>query len=332
MARLLVFNPDHDYALAADNPYYMAPAKICNLARKLQLIPLIWAKEDDLVLLADDKILACGNKYFGDISNIDIAKIEPWGWDKPLCRRLKKIGFGESFLPSNDNIENLRRLSHRRISIDCNRFLDSPLIPQELTTLEEAMDFYNSHHFCYFKMPWSSGGRGVVATHELSPIQVEEWVGGCIKKQGSVMGEKSVERVLDFATLWNVDDTGYVTFEGYSVSLSDGRGKYDGNLYGSQKMLENHIFQKAPGFNKNILDKQKEYLEKSVAPYYYGKLGIDMMADKKGDVYPCVEINLRRTMGHVAIDYYDYLKNENRYYWKRQCRVSSLCSILECKS
>ena len=33
---------------------------------------------------------------------------------------------------------------------------------------------------------------------------------------------------------------------------------------------------------------------------YVGPFGIDMMATKEG-LHPCVEINLRRTMGHVAL-------------------------------
>ena len=33
---------------------------------------------------------------------------------------------------------------------------------------------------------------------------------------------------------------------------------------------------------------------------YVGPFGIDMMVTKEG-LHPCVEINLRRTMGHVAL-------------------------------
>jgi hypothetical protein len=34
---------------------------------------------------------------------------------------------------------------------------------------------------------------------------------------------------------------------------------------------------------------------------YSGPFGIDMMIIKDGFLHPCVEINLRRTMGHVAL-------------------------------
>jgi hypothetical protein len=47
-------------------------------------------------------------------------------------------------------------------------------------------------------------------------------------------------------------------------------------------------------------------LHRVIGDHYVGPLGVDMMILSKPDsqgfsVHPCVEINLRRTMGHVAI-------------------------------
>lgn len=35
---------------------------------------------------------------------------------------------------------------------------------------------------------------------------------------------------------------------------------------------------------------------------YSGPFGIDMMVLNGGKIHPCVELNLRGTMGHVALD------------------------------
>jgi hypothetical protein len=35
---------------------------------------------------------------------------------------------------------------------------------------------------------------------------------------------------------------------------------------------------------------------------YVGPFGVDMMALPDGKVHPCVELNLRKTMGHVALN------------------------------
>lgn len=140
-----------------------------------------------------------------------------------------------------------------------------------------------------------------MATAELNERQTAEWIHGAIRRQGSVMGEMGVERVFDFASLWTIAD-GTASFDGWSVSVCDGRGKYDGNISDSQENLLKKIREAAPYFSTDVAERQKRFIEKAIAPLYEGKMGIDMMADTQGRIYPCVEINLRRTMGHVAMD------------------------------
>ena len=305
MPRLLVFNPEHDYALAHGGRHYMAPASVRKLASRMQLLPLVWAHEEDYILTPDNEAVEARNGQkktsLGEIRE-KIEEISVWGWDAALSYRLETAGFGDYLLPSQEELEKMRRLSHRRISIKCNKMLGSPLIPEEINSLEGAMEFLKRHNACYFKMPWSSGGRGVVTTRELNQQQVAEWVNGCIRRQGSLMAEPEVERVIDFSSLWTLKN-GEAVMEGYSISLSDGRGKYDGNLYGPQDDIKEYIMRHVPDFDDGTTILQKEFLEKEIAPAYSGKVGIDMMGDKDGRLYPCVEINLRRTMGHVAIAY-----------------------------
>lgn len=295
MPRLLVFNPEHDYALACGNVNYTAPTSTKNLASSLELLPLIWSKKDDAILLSDNSVYYISGK-------VRLDSVEPWGWDQALVARLRKIGIDSNLLPEENSLTTLRRLSHRRISVQCNEFLGSSPLPKEFITVEEALEFERRHSGCYFKLPWSSGGRGIVNTKELSHIQIEEWVRGAIKKQGSVMGEIGIDRVLDFASLWKVN-SGKVEFEGLSVSASDGRGKYKGNIYGSQIKIEAFIKRKVPSFSQDLLFRQAKFIEIAIAKNYTGKLGIDMIGDRDGKVHPCSEINLRRTMGHVAMDY-----------------------------
>lgn len=329
MARLLVFNPDHDFSLACWNSNYTAPAAVRKLAASLQWLPLLWSKEQDFILLADNSIVQASENSCVGLIPEDFTSVEPWGWDPAIWRRVVSLGLSTSLLPTLSQMESLRRLSHRRISIDCNRYLGSQVIPCEFTSASDALAFFKIHRGCYFKMPWSSGGRGVLATRELTSRQVEEWIRGCIRRQGSVLAEMCVNRVLDFATLWEIleDD---IIFEGFSVSLSDGRGKYDGNLYGSQKDLETLILKMAPTFQFSIVENQKSFIKSRIAPYYNGKLGIDMMVDRNGVIFPCVEINLRRTMGHVAMDFYKLFKyEETDDHWKRKCGNPPLVSFQE---
>ena len=305
MSRLLIFNPEHDYALAHAGAYYIPPLSVRNLTSHLWMLPQIWGDKKDLILTPDNKFVTCC-----DISSEVqeeplslVSLIEPWGWDMALRHRLLSLGICEELLPADEDIKLLREISHRRISIIFNKRLGTDLIPCEFNDLGNAMEFALSHPDCYFKLPWSSGGRGVVATRELSSRQISEWVSGGIKKQGSVIGEVGVERSIDFASLWEVKNN-RVFFEGMSVSSSDGRGKYDGNFYGPQEQMIKYIYAKAQNFTMDIIDCQKEIIAELIAPCYSGKLGIDMMGDIKGKIYPCVEMNIRRTMGHVAFDFH----------------------------
>lgn len=307
MSRLLIFNPEHDYALANAGAYYIPPLSIRKLAASLKLIPIVWSMKDDYILTPDNRLISANNLEEHELSPqrlSNISEIIPWGWNAALKHRLTECGItGERLLPSDEAIDRLRNLSHRRISIKLNRLLDSPFIPSEFFCVDEGLEFAASHPGCYFKMPWSSGGRGILATRELNLQQISEWISGCIKKQGSVLAERGVDRAIDFASLWNIS-AGKVEFEGFSVSLSDGRGKYGGNLYGDPLELENFIKSKVPSFSYDLIERQQSAIQKEISPFYSGKLGIDMIGGNDGRIYPCIELNLRRTMGHVALDYF----------------------------
>lgn len=304
MAKLLIFNPEHDYALANPSPYYTAPDSVKRIAKSLEKLPLVWAATEDCILLADNTIVRADGS--GTIS-LDyalkiVSEIIPWGWDTQVRHRLRDMGFSPTLLPTDETLDTVRRLSHRRISIPFNLHLHSPSIPCEFFSVEEAMEYRAANPNAYFKLPWSSGGRGVVATEELSEHQTRQWLTGALRRQKSVLGEKGIDRTLDFASLWTVGKE--VEFDGFSVSLSDGRGKYGGNMTGSQRQLIALIKKAAPDFDYEIIDRQKEFIQTHISEGYRGKMGIDMMVDRTGTVYPCVEINLRRTMGHVAMDYH----------------------------
>lgn len=307
MSTLYAFNPEHDYALAHGGKYYMPPASVRDLRCRLQLLPLIWSNPEDYILCDNGEIINAG-RFFdhnqSPHSSYKFENIEPWGWDKAIATRIRTLGIGSDLIPTDNELENLRRLSHRRISIGANEFLNSPFIPKECFDEEETMEFVRENPGCYLKLPWSSGGRGVLATGELNESQIREWAHGAIRRQGSVMAEKGLVRRLDFASLWNSYE-GHAIFEGFSLSISDGRGKYDGNVCDSQEKILIYIRERCPEYSEEIILSQTQFINKEIAPFYRGKMGIDMIGDREGRLYPCVEINLRRTMGHVSMDYYN---------------------------
>ena len=184
------------------------------------------------------------------------------------------------------------------------------------------MEFAIDNAGCYFKLPWSSGGRGVVDTKELNKSQIQQWIRGSIKKQGSIMGEKAADRIIVFASLWETGNA-QTTFKGYSISLSDGRGKYKGNVLAPQEQIYEYLQQESRQSIETIIERQKVFLNENIAPCYSGSLGIDMIIDTKGKILPCVEVNLRKTMGHMALCY-SQLSLEARHLADKYCTLPFL--------
>lgn len=324
MPALYIFNPEHDLSLAAGNtPSYTPPAEAVKVKKKLALLPVNFAGNSDFILIPDgfseDEIkrlefydivsrkgvkLVCP-KDLGAIAN-RIEKVEPWGWDFHLADYLKRTGIPEGLLPTTEELDRIRDLSHRRTTIPFRKAIAKRLnrepkfLPQELISLKEVTDFYKEHPDGFFKAPWSSSGHGIVVADHISEKGLMEWASGTLKRQGSIIAEPAWKRVFDFATEWKIRD-GEAIFLGYSVFEASSRGKYHNNLKASQHKLLSVIEERVPNFDYRVIKAQAKALEKLVAPYYSGPAGIDMLVDEDGEINPCVEINLRLTMGMVDL-------------------------------
>ena len=123
------------------------------------------------------------------------------------------------------------------------------------------------------------------------------WVTNILKSQGSIMAEPYYNKVKDFGMEFMADENGSIHYLGLSL-FHTVNGAYEGNILATENMKKNMISHYVPVC---LLDSIKykiiEYLR---LEGYVGPFGIDMMVTKEG-FHPCVEINLRRTMGHVAL-------------------------------
>ena len=90
--KLLVFNPEHDLALAANLSNFTAPHAGRQLRTDLGYIPAIWAAADDRVLVenvedAERRFLRLIRRPFGryidrdQIRRYDFSAVDVWGWD-----------------------------------------------------------------------------------------------------------------------------------------------------------------------------------------------------------------------------------------------------------
>ena len=90
---------------------------------------------------------------------------------------------------------------------------------------------------------------------------------------------------------------GKAAFLGVSVFEASGRGKYHRNIEAGQLSLWNMIGVLTP----EVIEKQRHALQSVIGSDYDGPLGIDMLVTSAGTLHPCVELNLRHTMGSILI-------------------------------
>ena len=269
-----LFNPSNDMALASHVREYVPPKRIQLMEAHLEALAAVWE----------------GTMFSG-----------PWGWSLATKRRYERMGAPVELLPSDDWIEEVRKLSSREYACEyikelLEEFQDerllgdgmffckdvstlnsqlSTLCPQ-LLTLNSQLSTVNCH--LIFKSPWSSSGRGVfvdrMADGKCQMSTLKRLQGFLSSQGGFVVDEFYEDKVLDFA-MYN-----YVESQEELLRRID----TDENLL--LRLIEYH----------------KEHLAKTA---YHGPVGIDMLKTADGHIHPCLEINLRMNMGILALLLYE---------------------------
>ena len=318
--KLLVFNPEHDLALAANLSNFTAPHAGRQLRADLGFIPAIWAAADDYVHVenvedAERRFLRLTRRPFGRfIAKEQICKhkftaVDVWGWDLAIRAFLLRWGIDAAIMPTATQIDDIRQLSHRRYAMQLLDCLQMPGIigsSCETNQIENIIDRLHSGEHLVVKAPWSSSGRGVRFMEDDVNIYDNGWLRNVIVKQGSVMVEPYYNKVKDFGMEFVSDGNGSVSYIGLSL-FQTSNGAYTGNILASEEEKENLISRYIPiDLLKTVQQKICAKMGSWLKDQYTGVFGIDMMVVRRDDgdgflLHPCVEINLRRTMGHVAI-------------------------------
>jgi len=269
----------------------------------------VFLTRKQLVSPMETKCFSYGNKVSTmcqqgkNHNKLDI--IQPWGWDKALKFQLKKSGVDDALLPSDDQLTDIRNLSHRRTSAQL-----LPMLRQE-GTIGESYECASDHEIeellhrygrLVIKAPWSSSGRGIrFLDAERAPLSMHAgWIKNILAAQGTVMAEPFYNKAKDFGMEFMCNADGTISYEGLSLFHTT-NGAYTGNILATEdrklEMISRYV---SLDLLKEVKQKVCDSLPAIIDRKYVGPLGIDMMiAEEK--LHPCVEINLRRTMGHVAL-------------------------------
>lgn len=335
-----IFNPEHDIALASGQERFTAPHAGRQLRSDLSFLPALWSEDGDVVVV--DDIDAAGTLYakcrsarkptvefctfeqlpklMEDVKDEEVH-VEPWGWDAAIRFQFAKAGVEKSLLPDRKVIDEVRRLSNRKITVE--------LLPElrrgiESDTCGEAVYIADYDDFTALllkrknlvvKAPWSSSGRGIRYFMEGTDApttrdNANSWVRNVIAQQGGVMIEPLYAKVKDFALEFQSGDDGRIMYKGLSL-FNTLKAAYTGNLLATENEKREIVSQYV---KLNLLDDVIQRLENLLSACLKDItdslpnicLGVDMMIVAKEDgegflLHPCVEVNLRRTMGHVAL-------------------------------
>ncbi|MDP4201832.1 MAG: hypothetical protein Q8861_04010 [Bacteroidota bacterium] len=330
---LYFFNPEHDLALANSDRNFNAPLQAKKLAHDLACLPLWYATPGSIVLDTnyDHNWFEEMHLLFPQLKNSQltsapdfssITTLFPWGWDNAVCKHFSLLGADSSLLPSTIQLENIRHLSHRNISIRALEYIHqntqfSDLLPapaNELTSGFQTEEYASTHKKVIFKAPWSGSGKGLCWSKDKMTESRRGWCRNTIEKQGSVIAEPIYDKLLDFAMEFSCND-GETSFAGYSLFETD-KGIYRGNFLMSNESIVRRIEEYCVPvtFLLAIQSQLSTFITNNIAPFYTGLLGVDMFIYQENGLiklHPCVEINLRMTMGCVARIFYDNFVNSD---------------------
>ena len=336
---LHVFNPDHDIALSANLSNFTAPHAARLLRHDLGWLPALWAADGDCVLVEDAAGAAASYRHFcrrqwgrvlrraasdvdwreksvtfveaGQLASLPVSRVEPWGWDMALRAFLLRHGVEAALLPGDDALGDVRLLSNRSLSV---RLL--PLLRMGATTGEssvctdvaQAEALLQRHKSIVVKAPWSSSGRGLrFADQQRTPLsQHLRWMDNVLRRQGSLTVEPYYPKVCDFGMEFLAHDDGRVSYCGLSLFRTR-NGAYTGNVIATEARKQQFLSHYAdPSLLDAVRNAVCTRLPELLGGRYGGPLGIDMMVVRGTGgngflLHPCVEVNLRRTMGHAVL-------------------------------
>ena len=298
--QVLHFNPENDLALASNDPNYTPPASARLLASDLTDFPEWWHIEKDIIL--------------------------PWGWSPLAVRQLQQLGVPKALLPTSAEIADYRTKASRQTAVllldrlrkawpePCHSHL---LIGESIwcetdRDVLRAIELFGST--AMLKAPWSGSGRGLHPVRSL-PLNEKDytWIRRTLRLQGGVEVEPLyINKVCDFAMEFWVEN-GQVRYEGLSLFETTDGGVYAGNLVANEMEKETRL---SRYLSPALLDEVRSHLahllnEAEIPTWYRGPLGVDMLVANSVSstlpshnfysLHPLLEINLRMTMGWVAL-------------------------------
>lgn len=335
MSHIHYFNPGHETAILLGTSNYTPPANVRNMQKELATLPAWYAEAEDLVYVPELNapcLQSSGldeSRQFPRLVTPSILKERaaglpdlqamPWGLSPQSIKLFtdlrEKTGI---FLSVPEWKETYALLTGRQTAAKCLAAIQTllpdlpiPVAPRFCTNVQEIEQYMLSHTTPFvLKTPYSSSGRGLLwaMKRELGTSD-KNWINGALQKQGTISIEQGLENAQDFALEFYSDGEGTVRYEGLSVFSTEERGAYSGNVLEDQSTMRARITRfTGEEIFERIRAAVTQVLQEVYGSIYTGYLGVDMLVFRQADgtfaIHPAVEINMRYTMGMVALNLY----------------------------
>ena len=341
MPLLHLFNPGHEMEILCGKSHYTPPYTIQKMSSDLELLPVWYGGGGSYTLVRNQKssqfvsslprdfrpslsspmILNLmmkelyRRKKMGEKPNLPPLTANIWGISPRSIDMFKELKQAGMDIEIPEWKEEYALLTKRQTSAVCLESLQKKIpitpyikIPEFFSDIEDLKQFVAENTPPYvIKMPFSSSGRGLYWLDEKTlDSRAISWINGALKRQGDVSIEPALDKVLDFAAEFYSDGDGDVKYVGLSVFETQSQGQFDGCMLGAQDVLQQRLNEYiSPEDYMFLIEQICLILKDVVGSSYRGFMGVDMFIYKTSDgnyaVHPFVELNLRYTMGLVAM-------------------------------
>lgn len=339
--KLHYYNPGHETVVLLNSSNYTPPVNVQKMLRDLAFLPAWYADDGDFVFV-EEKL---SPRFFSILpkeirpkitllSREDIRKkahtlpkiaASPWGLSLQSIKLFTQLR-NEYKLDIEIPVwkDEYIKLTSRQTAALCYKRIKEllpeiplPPVPQFFFNLDDLESWLENQAGSYIiKTPYSSSGRGLLwlDTNKLTD-KGRNWIKSALKKQNCISIEPALNRKNDFALEFYSDGKGSIIYKGISLFGTNKRGAYEGNRMESQQRLHsllegeltNDVFQK-------IKDTVTVALQETYSSYYNGYIGVDMLTYNNDNhsisIHPCIEINMRNTMGMIAIRIFEQFVHE----------------------
>lgn len=320
------FNPyaEEELAAAAQGAVFTASGLAAAMQEDVEMVMLGWCRRDDILLMRKppglDHLARLKQAGFqlpeimepGRLDGRKLGGMRPWAWSPDISRQWQ--GHASQVSP-NVPWQWREPLSPVHLSKEIGVRLmelldweDRPLLCRKLDAALAAVSDLLQGGAALLKGVHACAGRDQLRVHGMDRA-VAEWLVRAIAKHGAVVVERLRCRVLDFSLLYEKrgDEVEPV---GMTVMENDDRGRYVGTRvapkWGSLLEAEVAEFLYRDAQLMDWFDRRLPAALAELLPDYHGPLGVDAMVHRQADGslawLPVVELNVRMTMGRVALE------------------------------